>query len=55
MLFDSWPALFSFFDYCCDRGLDAEMCAFIPNAEHWRVVVVGDAAVAAYRNPLQAR
>ena len=36
------------------RGEVPLLCAYVPDAVHWRVVVVGDRAVAAYANPVAA-
>jgi hypothetical protein len=48
---DSQPALVSLVDYALSQGRNPLLCAYVDNAVHWRVVVVGDRAVAAYRNP----
>jgi hypothetical protein len=47
---DSWPSLFSLVEYLVHQGSGPLLCAYVPDATHWRVVVVGDRAVAAYRN-----
>jgi hypothetical protein len=47
------PALFSLVDYLYDLGVAPYLMAYVDNAVHWRVVVVGDRAVAAYRNTLE--
>jgi ribosomal protein S6--L-glutamate ligase len=47
---DTWRGLFSTLDYLWATGVFAALSAFVPDAVHWRVVVVGDRAVAAYRN-----
>ena len=47
---DSFPALFSLVDHCLAQGSKPALCAFIADAVHWRVIVIGDRAVAAYRN-----
>ncbi len=47
---DSWQSLFSLIDYLVHQGSVPLLCAYVPDATHWRVVVVGDRAVAAYRN-----
>ncbi len=49
---DSWPALFSLVDYLYSQGAAPWLQTHVPDAEHWRVVVVGDHAVAGYRNDL---
>jgi len=48
---DSAPALLSLVDYALSMNQTPLLMAYIPDAVHWRVVVVGDRAVAAYRNP----
>lgn len=48
---DSAPALYAMADLLVARGEDPLLCAYVPDAMHWRVVVVGSRAVAAYRNP----
>ncbi|MCX6598875.1 MAG: hypothetical protein NTV70_21180 [Acidobacteria bacterium] len=47
---DSMAGLFSFVDYALANGHQPMLMSFIADAEHWRVVVVGERAVAAYRN-----
>ena len=47
---DSLPALFSLVDYLLAQGVAPFLCEFIDRAVHWRVTVIGDRAVAAYRN-----
>jgi glutathione synthase/RimK-type ligase-like ATP-grasp enzyme len=47
---DSFPALFSIVDYALSMGSAPLLMAYVDNATHWRVVVVGQRAVAAYRN-----
>ncbi len=44
------PALFSLVDYLFNLGVTPYLMAYVGDAVHWRVVVVGDRAVAAYRN-----
>ena len=48
---DSAPALVSLLDYALSMNQTPLLMAYVPDAVHWRVVVVGDRAVAAYRNP----
>lgn len=50
---DSWPALYSLIDYLRSQGVAPWLQSHIPEAEHWRVVVVGDRGVAGYRNDLE--
>lgn len=52
MLAESLAGLFSLVDHLLDSGRQPWLASFVADAEHWRVVVVGAAAVAAYRNPL---
>jgi glutathione synthase/RimK-type ligase-like ATP-grasp enzyme len=47
---DSFPALFSQMDYARACGNHPLLCAFIDNAVHWRLIVIGDRVVAGYRN-----
>ena len=47
---DSFPALFSLVDYVRALGGHALLCAYVPDAVHWRLVVVGDRVVASYKN-----
>ncbi|MCB9526538.1 MAG: hypothetical protein H6702_24620 [Myxococcales bacterium] len=49
---DSRPALSSLTDYLLGEGQTPWLMAFAPGV-HWRVVVVGDRAVAAYPNPVR--
>jgi hypothetical protein len=37
-------------DYLVAQGTVTLLIAYVPDATHWRVVVVGNDAVAAYRN-----
>ena len=50
MRVDSFPALFSLVDYARSLGHAPLLTAYIADAVHWRVVVIGNRAVAAYRN-----
>lgn len=50
MLLDTWPALLSVLDQLFASGRSPQLMAFVAGATHWRVVVVGGRAVAAYRN-----
>ena len=47
-----YPELFSIVDYMLAQNSNPLMCQYIPDAMHWRVTVVGDRAVACYRNVL---
>ena len=48
---DSLPALYSLVDYALSQGRNPLLCAYVDDAVHWRVVVIGERAVAAYKNP----
>lgn len=52
MLAESSRSLFALVDHLLESGRSPWLSAFIDDAEHWRVIVVGDAAVVAYRNPI---
>ena len=51
MRVDSLPALFSLIDLLKAQGNTPWLMAYIPDAVHWRVIVLGAAAIAAYTNP----
>ncbi len=51
---DSFPSLFGIVDYALAEGTKPLLTAYIPDAVHWRVVVVGDRAVSSYRNVTDA-
>ncbi len=51
---DSFSSLFSVVDYVLARGAMPALMPFLDAATHWRVVLVGDQAVATYRNPVAA-
>lgn len=48
---DSLPALYSLVDFALSTGRAPLLMSYVDQAEHWRVVVVGERAVAAYLNP----
>jgi hypothetical protein len=50
-LLDSLDALFSFADLGRRQGIPFALVEYIRDATHWRVVIVGERAVAAYLNP----
>jgi hypothetical protein len=50
MRVDSAPALLSLVDWAMAEGKFPHLCAYVPDAVHWRVTVVGNKALAAYRN-----
>lgn len=54
MRVDSLASLFSLADFLSAQGAAAFLSAYVGDAEHWRVVVVGERAVAAHLNPLLA-
>lgn len=47
---ESLAALFSLMDLAQARGETPELCEFVPDAVHWRLVVVGERVVSAYKN-----
>jgi hypothetical protein len=49
---DSPPALRGLLDLLHARGVAPTLMSYVPDALHLRVVVVGDRAVTAYRNPV---
>ena len=51
---DSLASLYSLVDFALSTGRSPLLMSYVDNAEHWRVVVVGDRAVAAYLNPQDA-
>ncbi len=53
MLAESSRSLFALVDHLLEAGRTPWLSAFVDDAEHWRVIVVGDTAVAAYRNPIE--
>jgi hypothetical protein len=50
---DSLPALTGLVEMMCAQGTPPTLLAYVPEALHLRVIVVGDRAVTAYRNPLR--
>jgi hypothetical protein len=50
---DSLPALKALLELLLARGERVRLSAFVPDAMHWRLVVVGDQVVTAYRNPVR--
>lgn len=50
MLLESAASLMSVLDHLFASGRTPQLMAYVPDATHWRVVVVGARAVAAYRN-----
>ena len=53
VLVESLAGLFSVVDLALAQGMEPELCEFIAGSIHWRLVVVGDAVVASYPNPLR--
>ena len=52
-LIESFASLFACIDSALPYYGEMQLCSFIPEAEHHRVVVVGERAVASYLNPLE--
>jgi hypothetical protein len=50
---DSLPGLTGLLDWMLGRGERVRLSAFVPDAMHWRLVVVGERVVTAYRNPVK--
>lgn len=50
MRLDSWTTLVSMIDYLVASGREPLLAAYVDQAVHWRVIVLGGEAVAAYRN-----
>lgn len=50
MLLESMPSLVSIVSYALSQRDHPLLCQFIPDAIHWRLIVVGDTVVAHYRN-----
>ena len=44
------PSLFSLVDFLRSKGYNPLLTAYVPDAVHWRLVVVGTRVVAAYKN-----
>ena len=51
MKLDNPESLYSVVDFVCASGSIPVLSAFIPDAVHWRCVVVGEKVIAAYINP----
>mgnify|MGYP002623542211 FL=1 len=49
---DSLPALFSLVDFLVAEGRLPHLLAYVADAVHWRVIVVGGATPVAYENPV---
>lgn len=54
MRLDTFTSLLSVLEGMQLRGIEPLLQAHVPDAMHWRLVVVGDRVVAAYQNPLRA-
>jgi hypothetical protein len=50
MLVESTASLQSVVEFAIAQGHSPLLCQFIPDAVHWRVIVLGPSAVAGYRN-----
>ncbi len=48
---DTMAGLFSTVDLALAQGMEPELCEYVADALHWRLVVVGERVVAAYPNP----
>jgi len=53
MRVDSFPSLISLVDLLVARNLLPELHAYVPDAIHWRLTVVGRRVVSAYKNALR--
>lgn len=53
MRVDSLASLLGLVDLLGERGVTMRLSTFVPDAEHWRLVVVGERVVTAYRNPVR--
>lgn len=51
-MIDSAAGLYSIVSYALAQGIIPLVMSYVGDATHWRVVVVGTRAVAAYRNPV---
>jgi RimK-like ATP-grasp domain/2OG-Fe(II) oxygenase superfamily len=47
---DSFPSLFSLVDYVAEGGSHPLLCQYVPDATHFRLVVIGETVAATYRN-----
>ncbi len=47
---DSLPALYSVMDFATAEGKTPQLMAYVDEAVHWRLTVVGDRVASAYRN-----
>lgn len=54
MRIDSWAGVFSLVDFVLAEGKQPVLCRYVADAVHWRLIVVGDRVVAAYRNRVEA-
>ena len=50
MRLEGMPSLRSVLDYALSQGQSPLLCEYVPDALHWRLIVVGDEIVAHYRN-----
>lgn len=51
---DTVQGLQPLLEFLVSRGFRPQIQAFVPDAMHWRVVVVGQQVVATYKNPIKA-
>lgn len=47
---DSFPVFFSLVDFLRSKGYNPLLSSYVPDAVHWRLVVVGSRVAAAYKN-----
>jgi len=52
MLAETKPALFGLIDYLTAAGVVPLLSAFVPDAIHWRCVVLGERVLLSYRNEM---
>lgn len=50
---DTFEGLQSLLEFLVSQGHRPEVQTFVPDAMHWRAVVVGERVVAAYKNPIK--
>jgi hypothetical protein len=50
---DSMPALKSLLEFLLAKGVLPFVSSYVPDAVCWRVIVVGEQAIVAYRNPIR--
>jgi hypothetical protein len=50
---ETFPALLSTCQLLLSQGIAPRLLSYVPDAMHWRVIVLGDRVLTAYRNPLK--